>query len=65
MNGRLGELKFLFDINGKLNLADLLTKHHELSVQAVTLNSEWQTGLPWMRLDIESMLLLAYEQLRI
>ena len=55
----------LFHINGKINLADLLTKHHELSVQSVTLNSEWQTGLPWMRLDTESMPLLAYNQLRV
>ena len=29
----------LFHIDGKINLADLLTKQHELSVEAVTLNS--------------------------
>ena len=55
----------LYHIDGKINLADLLTKQHELSTQAVTLNSEWQTGLPWMRLDTESMLLLAYNQFRV
>ena len=43
-----------------------MTKQHELSVQAVTLDSEWQTGLPWMRLDTESMpLLLDYHQLTV
>ena len=36
-----------------------------MSLQAVTLNSEWQTGLSWMRLDTESMPLLAYDQLRV
>ena len=55
----------LYHIDGKINLADLLTKQHDLSVQTVTLNSEWQTGLPWMRLDTESMPLLAYDQLRV
>ena len=34
-------------------------------MQTVTLNSEWQTGLPWMRLDTESLPLLAYNQLRV
>ena len=50
--------------DGKHNLADLLTKH-ELSVDSVTLNFVWQSGLPWMRLDTESMPLLAYDQLRV
>ena len=55
----------LFHINGKLNLADLLTKKHELSLESVTLNSVWQNGLPWMRLDTESMPFLPYDQLRV
>ena len=55
----------LFHIDGKLNLADLLTKQCELSVKSITLDSECQTGLPWMRLDTESMPLLVYDQLRV
>ena len=55
----------MFHIDGRINLADLLTKQHELSVQVVTLNFEWQTGLPRMRLDTENMPLLAYDQLRV
>ena len=55
----------IFHIDGKINLADLLTKHHELSVDSVTINSEWQTGLPWMKLDVESMPLLVYDQLTV
>ena len=39
----------IFHIDGKINLADLLTKHHELSVKSVSLDSEWQNGLPWMK----------------
>ena len=55
----------IFHIDGNLNLADLLTKHHELNVDSVTMHSVWQTGLPWMQLDVESMPLLAYEQLTV
>ena len=36
----------LFHIDGKNNLANLLTKKHDLSLESVTLNSVWQTGLP-------------------
>ena len=57
--------KIIFHIDGKLNLADLLTKHHELTVDSVTMHSVWQTGLPWMHLDVESMPLLVYEQLTV
>ena len=47
------------------NLAHLITKKHELSVDSVTLNSVWQIGLPWRRLDSKNMPLLAYDQLRV
>ena len=53
----------LFHIDGKNNLADLLTKKHELSVESVFFNFVWQTGLPWMKLDTEDMPLLGYDQL--
>ena len=36
-----------------------------MSVDSVTLNSVWQTGLPWMRLNTENMPLLASDQLRV
>ena len=55
----------LFHIDEKHNFADLITKKHELSVESVSLNSVWQTGLPWMKLDTEDMPLLAYDQLRV
>ena len=35
-------------------------------MESVTLNFEWQNGLPWMRQDTESLpSLLAYVQLRV
>ena len=34
-------------------------------MDSVTINSVWQTGLPWMQLDVYSMSLLAYDQLRV
>ena len=49
----------LFHIDGKSNFADL-SKQHELSVHVVTLDSEWQTGLLWMRLNTENKPLLDY-----
>ena len=51
----------LFHFDGKLHLSDLLTKHHEMSVEAVSLKSKWQTGLPWMRLDTDCMPLLEFD----
>ena len=35
----------LYHIDGTLNVADLLTKPHELSVESVTMGSVWQDGL--------------------
>ena len=32
-------------------------------MDSVTINSEWQTRSPWMQLDVDSMPLLAYDQL--
>ena len=55
----------LFHINGKTDLADLLTKKHKFIVESVSLKSVWQTGLPWMKLDTEDMPLLAYDQLKV
>ena len=43
----------------------VLTKHHKLSVQSVSLDSEWQNGLSWMKMDTENMPLLSYNQFRV
>jgi len=41
----------LFHIDGSLNLADLLTKKHELGIELVSKGSAWIEGLDWMKKD--------------
>ena len=36
----------IYHMDGTMNLADLLTKKHDLSVGSLSTGSEWQTGLP-------------------
>ena len=50
---RLSDLSQWFHIDGTLNIADLGTRHAEVS--EIAFNSEWQLGKPWMsfpRLDM-------------
>ena len=54
----------LMHIDGTLNLADLLTKKHEISVETVSRGSEWIEGLAWMKKDKSEMPLTSYEQLK-
>ena len=44
-------------------LADLLTKKHDLKVEDISTGSDWQSGLPWMRLGTEDMSLSPYQSL--
>ena len=48
-----------------MNITDLLTKRHELSVESLSTGSEWQSGLSWMNLGIEDMPLSPYQSLTI
>ena len=48
-----------------MNIADLLTKRHDLSVESLSTGSEWQTGLSWMKLGIENIPLSPYQSLTI
>ena len=54
----------IFHIDGPNNLADLLTKQHELSIEDLSTGSLWQTGHPWMHLDEDQMNLSKYEDLK-
>ena len=54
----------IFHIDGPYNLADLLTKQHELSIEDLSTGSLWQTGHPWMHLDEDQMNLSKYEDLK-
>ena len=55
----------LYHIDGKVNIADLLTKKHSITPLDLTKNSTWQTGYPWMRLPLDQMPITTYEQLTI
>ena len=55
----------LWHIDGNLNLADLLTKKHEIGVKSVSKGSDWIEGVEWMRRDKEQMPLKSYEMLKL
>ena len=55
----------LFHIEGTSNIADLLTKKHDLKVKQVSIGSPWQEGEPWMKLDFKDMPLISYDMLSI
>ena len=55
----------IFHIDGPKNIADLLTKYHELSIQDLSTGSLWQCGHPWMHKDEDHMNLHNYEDLKI
>jgi hypothetical protein len=55
----------LFHIDGRLNIADLLTKEHDVSTQTLDQKSEWQSGSCWMSLPIEEMPLTKYSKVKL
>ena len=55
----------LYHIDGKLNIADMLTKNHEISPKDIGASSQWQNGLPWMRLPFDQMPITTYQNLTI
>ena len=55
----------LFHIEGTINIADRLTKKHEVSVLDASVGSDWQNGLSWMKLDVQDRPLKTYESLTI
>ena len=55
----------LYHIEGSTNLADLLTKHHDLTIDDLSSESSWQKGHSWMNLNEEEMNLTRYEDLKL
>ena len=55
----------LLHIEGTENLADLLTKKHELRIEDVSIGSKWIEGLNWMRMAKSDMNLTSYEDLKL
>ena len=53
----------IYHIDGDKNIADLLTKFHDISIDDVSINSRWQNGDPWMRLDTDQMKLTKFSDL--
>ena len=47
------ELKNLYHVDGKFNLADLGTRPDLLTVEQISPGSEWLTGKDWMKLPVE------------
>ena len=55
----------LYHIDGKLNIADLLTKKHDITLEDLDIGSLWQSGYPWMSLPLNAMPLMKYSELRL
>ena len=55
----------LYHVDGTINIADLLTKEHDLTVRDISTASEWQAGKSWMKLDSEEMPLKKYSDLTV
>ena len=55
----------LFHIDGNSNLADLLTKPHVIETDNVSIGSEWEQGLDWMKQESVSFPTLKYEDLKV
>ena len=55
----------LYHVDGELNLSDLLTKKHDLTIEDLSTGSNWQTGYPWMKLETVDMPLFPYQSLTI
>ena len=55
----------LYHVDGELNLSDLLTKKHDLTVEDLSTGSNWQSGYPWMKLETVDMPLFPYQSLTI
>ena len=55
----------LYHVQGKANIADLLTKPHEITPLDLGLQSEWCNGKEWMKLPTSSMPLTKYSDLAV
>lgn len=55
----------LYHIDGKLNIADLLTKPHDISPTDLGLESSWHNGLDWMKLPLDKIPITRYEDISV
>ena len=55
----------LYHIDGKLNIADLLTKRHNTLPRHINGKSLWQEGYDWMKLPLTKMTITTYDNLKL
>jgi hypothetical protein len=55
----------LYHIDGEQNIADLITKPNQTTIQDVMIDSEWQVGKNWMKLPSESLPITSYEHINL
>ena len=55
----------LYHIDGKLNIADMLTKPHGITPKDLGENSTWQNGNQWMKLDINDLPITRFSDLSV
>lgn len=55
----------LFHIDGKENIADLLTKTNDISPKELGLHSTWNTGKEWMKSPLEEMPITRYSDISV
>ena len=55
----------LYHIEGKRNIADLLTKKHNIEIDDVAVDSEWQRGPEWMKKPTEQLPFKRYEDMNV
>ena len=55
----------LYHINGTRNIADLVTKKHNIQISDVAVGSPWQTGPSWMKNPTKELPLKKYEEMKV
>ena len=55
----------LYHIDTSLNLADLLTKRHDIKPKDLGKESQWQNGMSWMTQPLEDMPITRYGELTV
>ena len=55
----------VFHIDGKINIADLLTKPHDIQVENISIGSDWQQGPSWLTTDSSKFPYSKYEDLTV
>ena len=60
-----GEKLPLYHVAGTENIADLLTKAHNIGAEQVTIGSVWESGHDWMTSPTDSMPIRKYDEFRV